>query len=150
MSSHTPSYKSLIDKLFAVNLHGGIKLGLSNMERINQAFGNPLQYFQSVHVAGTNGKGSVVTKIAFALQQDNYRVGLFTSPHISTFRERIKVNEKLIEEQVVVDLLQRIFNFIEKEKILATFFEIVTALALVHFAEQKVDYAVLETGLGED
>lgn len=142
------SYKSLLNKLFEVNLHGGVKLGLSNIKSLNEALGNPMQYFKCIHVAGTNGKGSVVTKIAQALEFDGYRVGLYTSPHISTFRERIKVNNRLIEEQNTIDLLEKIFNIIETEKIPATFFEITTALALAYFASQKVDYAVLEAGLG--
>lgn len=148
MTTSTPDYKTLIKKLFTVNLHGGMKLGLKNIERLNQALGNPLQHFKCVHVAGTNGKGSVVTKISKALEAEGYRVGLFTSPHISTFRERIKINGQLIEEQVTANLLQKIFMLIEAEDIPATFFEITTALTLAYFAEQKVDYVVLEAGLG--
>jgi dihydrofolate synthase / folylpolyglutamate synthase len=148
MADSLQDYKSLLKKLFAVNLHGGMKLGLSNIEKLNNFLGNPNQNFVSIHVAGTNGKGSVSTKIAEALKCEGYRVGLFTSPHISTFRERIKVNDTLIDENTTAKLLQKIFSLAEKEKINATFFEIVTALAFLYFSEQRVDYAILETGLG--
>lgn len=148
MPTQLPSYKTLIDKLFAVNMHGGIKLGLSHIEQLNKALGDPSQNFECIHVAGSNGKGSVVIKISRALEMEGYRVGLFTSPHISTFRERIKVNGQLIDELSTVTLLQKIFDLIEKKNIPATFFEITTALALAYFAEQNVEFAVLETGLG--
>ncbi len=141
-------YKTLLNKLFEINMHGGMKLGLNNIIHLNEALGNPAQDFKTIHVAGTNGKGSVVTKIARALEFEGYRVGLYTSPHISTFRERIKVNNQLIDEETTVELLQKIFNIVEKEKIPATFFEITTALALAYFAALNVDYAVLEAGLG--
>lgn len=148
MAVSSLEYKALLDKLFSVNLHGGIKFGLHNIERLNQALENPLQHYSCIHVAGSNGKGSVVTKIAAGLETCGYRVGIYTSPHISSFRERIKVNGKLIDESSIVQILNKIFAIIESEKIPATFFEITTALALVYFAEQNVDYAVLETGLG--
>lgn len=141
-------YQTFINRLFAVNLHGGMKLGLSNMETLNAALGTPNQHFKCIHVAGTNGKGSVVYKIAKSLEQEGFRVGLYTSPHISSFRERIQINGKLIDEFSVVAGLKRIFEEVDKSKIPATFFEITTALALKYFADQKVDYVVLETGLG--
>lgn len=148
MFGHPSDYEELLNRLFAVNLHGGMKLGLSNIECLNQALNNPNKSFESIHVAGTNGKGSVATKIARALETEGFRVGLFTSPHISTFRERIKINNQIIEEKTTAILLQKIFKLADKEKIPATFFEITTALAFAYFAEQKVQYAVLETGLG--
>lgn len=141
-------YQDLLKKLFAVNLHGGIKLGLKNIQQLNQLLGNPIAQFKSIHVAGTNGKGSVVTKIAKGLEEEGFRVGLYTSPHISCFRERIKINGRMIDEASVTSILERIFNVIEQEKIAATFFEITTALAFLYFAKQRVDFAVLETGLG--
>lgn len=148
MSTPHPEYKNLITQLFAVNWHGGMKLGLSNMLQLNEALGKPIQCYQSIHVAGSNGKGSVVTKIAAGLQAEGYRVGLFTSPHISTFRERITVNGLMIDEMATVELLQHLFELIKTLKISATFFEITTALAFMYFAKQKVDFAVIETGLG--
>jgi dihydrofolate synthase / folylpolyglutamate synthase len=141
-------YKTLLDKLYAVNMYSGIKLGLANMHALNDALGNPIEQYKIIHVAGTNGKGSVCTKIAAGLQAAGYRVGLFTSPHISSFRERIKINGEMIDEESSEKHLENIFTIIEKEQIPATFFEITTALALIYFAVKNVDYVVLETGLG--
>lgn len=142
------NYFSLIHKLYNINLHGGIKLGLSNCLRLDAALGYPSKKFKSIHVAGTNGKGSVVTKIAKGFELSGKKVGLYTSPHISCFRERIRINGEMILETSVEDILGRIFHLIEIENIRATFFEITTLLAFEYFAEQKVDIAVLETGLG--
>lgn len=146
--SQPSEYDKLLKKLFSINLHGGMKLGLNNIEQLNAAMGHPMKAFKSIHVAGTNGKGSVVTKMAKALEEEGYRVGLFTSPHISTFRERIRINGQLIDEESTSKHLQAIFELIDRQKIAATFFEITTALAFAYFAEQKVDFAVLEAGLG--
>lgn len=142
------SYSELIQKLFHVNLFGGVKLGLQNAERLQQLLHYPDRHFKTIHVAGTNGKGSVSTKIAYALEEAGYRVGLYTSPHISTFRERIRINGLMISEDAVEKLLTFLFQLLEKEHIPATFFEITTMLAFLHFAHEKVDVAVLETGLG--
>lgn len=142
------TYFELIQKLFNVNLHGGIKLGLSNSLQLSQALGSPEKAFKAIHVAGTNGKGSVTTKIAAALQHAGYRVGLYTSPHISCFRERIQINGEMISEESTTALLTEIFETVDKNHIPATFFELTTFLAFSYFAQQKVDIAVLETGLG--
>lgn len=142
------TYTELIKKLYQVNLHGGVKLGLSNVFLLDEALSYPSSQFQSIHVAGSNGKGSVVTKIAKALEIVGHRVGLYTSPHISCFRERIRINGEMIPEKSVEDILPQIFEVIEKNKIPATFFEITTLLALKYFAEENIDIAVLETGLG--
>lgn len=141
-------YVDLIQRLFAVNLHGGTKLGLDNMKLLCAFLGNPEKCFASVHVAGTNGKGSVTTKTAKGLELSGYRVGMYTSPHLSCFRERIQVNGQLIPEDKTVSILSRIFEIIDEEKIPATFFEITTCLAFTYFAQQDVDIAVIETGLG--
>ena len=101
-----------------------------------------------VHIAGSNGKGSVALKTANTLIQSNYKVGLFVSPHISSFRERIQINGQPITESQVETYLQEIFDICDKEKIPATFFEITTALAFHIFAKENVDVVVLETGLG--
>nr|WP_166156651.1 Mur ligase family protein [Neochlamydia sp. AcF84]NGY95368.1 Folylpolyglutamate synthase [Neochlamydia sp. AcF84] len=148
MTTIFPSYKELIKKLFSVNKHGGMKLGLNNMCRLQRILDFPASHYKCIHVAGSNGKGSVTTKIAKALQAEGYRVGLFTSPHISTFRERVKINGQLIDEEATTTLLDKIFTHIANEQIPATFFEITTALALAYFAQQEVEYAVLEAGLG--
>jgi dihydrofolate synthase / folylpolyglutamate synthase len=142
------TYSSLISKLFQVNLFGGMKLGLENCLRLAQALNFPEKQFTSIHVAGSNGKGSVTTKIAKACEYSGLKVGLYTSPHISTFRERIRINGQMIPEEQVVEGLSLIFKTIENEKIPATFFEITTFLAFWYFAKQKVDLGVIEAGLG--
>jgi dihydrofolate synthase/folylpolyglutamate synthase len=142
------SYSHLIQKLFNINLFGGVKLGLQNALHLQQLLGFPDRSFTTIHVAGTNGKGSVTTKIAHAFEQAGYRVGLYTSPHISSFRERIRVNGAMIPEETVESLLAFLFQVIEAEQIPATFFELTTFLAFLYFAHQQVEIAVLETGLG--
>ncbi|MFN4175217.1 MAG: bifunctional folylpolyglutamate synthase/dihydrofolate synthase, partial [Parachlamydiaceae bacterium] len=114
------TYQTLIDKLFQINLNGGVKLGLSNMERASKALGHPEKRFKTVHVAGTNGKGSVSTKIA-----KNLGGGLFTSPHIASFRERISIDGKWIPIEAVERILPKLFDLMP-----LTFFEITTLLAL--------------------
>jgi dihydrofolate synthase / folylpolyglutamate synthase len=148
MMSITMNYTSLISKLFTINKTGGIKFGLENSRRLSEALGFPEKKFISIHVAGTNGKGSVVTKIAKGLESSGSKVGLYTSPHISSFRERIRINGEMISENDVVELLSEIFAFTAKYRIPATFFELTTLLAFQYFSQKKVDYAVLETGLG--
>lgn len=135
-------YDQLIARLFTVNRQGGCKLGLHTMERLDARLGFPSRAFASIQVAGTNGKGSVTTKIAKALQFAGYKVGCYTSPHLSSFRERIQVNGVLISEQEVETYLTSIDDFTP------TFFELTTALAFLHFARSEVEFAVLETGLG--
>lgn len=142
------SYVNLIKKLFNVNLFGGMKLGLQNSSRLQELLQFPDRHYPSIHVAGTNGKGSVTTKIAYGLQAAGYKVGLYTSPHISCFRERIRINGEMIPESAVERILTHLFKIVERENIPATFFELTTFLALIYFAEQKVDVTVLETGLG--
>ncbi len=141
------NYSSLIKRLYSLN-QSGMKLGLQNMERLCAAFGNSKNRIEAIHVAGTNGKGSVVTKIAKAYELMGKKAGLYTSPHISSFRERIAINGEKISKADVERLLNTIFDVIEKENIQATFFEITTLLGFLYFAEKQVDVMVLETGLG--
>lgn len=101
-----------------------------------------------VHIAGTNGKGSVALKIATALRKHGLKVGLFCSPHVSSFRERMQVNGEMITEDEVVELLPRIYELCAKHDIPATFFEITTALAFLFYERRKTQVVVLETGLG--
>ena len=142
------AYLDLIQHLLTVNLEAGIKLGLQNVERLQEILHYPDRSFTSIHVAGTNGKGSVCIKVARALEKAGYRTGLYTSPHISSFRERIRINGKMITEEAVESILPPLFKVIEEAGIPATFFEITTFLAFLYFAREKVDFAVLETGLG--
>ena len=114
------------------------KEGLYNTNALDEHFNHPHRQFKTIHVAGTNGKGSCSHTIAAMLQAEGLRVGLFTSPHLVDFRERIRVNGECISEQYVVD-------FVEKER---SFFELTTAMAFKYFADMKVDIAVIEVGLG--
>lgn len=142
------NYPQAIKRLLSINLFGGMKLSLENALRLDTVLKHPSKAFPSIHIAGTNGKGSVTKKIATALQLAGYRVGLYTSPHISCFRERIRVNGEMIPESSVASILKQVFDVVEQENIDATFFEIATLLAFRHFANEKVDFAVIETGLG--
>jgi dihydrofolate synthase/folylpolyglutamate synthase len=122
------------------------KPGLETILALLLALDSPQDKFKSIHIAGTNGKGSVAHLLAAAYQAAGYKVGIFTSPHITDFRERIKLNGALVREELVLD-------FVNKNKALiidlnATFFEITTALAFAVFASEKVDIAIIETGLG--
>ena len=114
-----------------------------------EQFGNPHTKFRSIHVAGTNGKGSTSHLIAAVLQAAGYKVGLYTSPHLVDFRERIRINGQMIPEEKVVAFVEQIKNPKSKIKNLqSSFFELTTALAFSYFAEQQVDIAVVEVGLG--
>lgn len=142
------SYSACLQHLFSLNMHGGIKLGLQNILKMMQALGNPERSFPSVHIAGTNGKGSVSTKIAKAFIAAGYKTALYTSPHLCSFRERIQINNSLIPEEDVLRLLPTLSAIAKQQEIPITFFELTTALAFCYFAEQKVDIVILETGLG--
>jgi len=124
----------------------GVKLGLSNITRFLSYLGNPQTSFPSIHVAGTNGKGSTVAIMEAMLSAAGHRVGVYTSPHLVDFRERIKINGRLIDKKYVTDF----FNSHRKkiESLPITFFETVTSLAFVYFKQEKVDIALIETGLG--
>ncbi len=137
-------YHQLIEKLFNANRGKGIHLGLAHVHAMHTRIGSPAELFQTIHVAGTNGKGSVSTKIAAACRAQGYRTGLFTSPHLSTFRERILIDGEMISEEEVEALLPTLFEKCPE----ATFFEMTTLLAFAYFAKHKVDIAVIETGLG--
>lgn len=122
-------------------------MGLENMKEFDRLLGNPSQKFRSVHVTGTNGKGSVTCKIANALQRSGYKTGVFVSPHISCFRERITVNGEMISEREIEDMMPEIFQKCDKIGNLS-FFELITGLAYKYFAEKKIDVGVIEVGLG--
>lgn len=142
------SYPALLHRLLHTNLYGGIKLGLNNPFSLDAVLNYPSQQFRSIHIAGTNGKGSVSTKVAAACQAAGWRTGLYTSPHIACFRERIKVNGTMIPEEAAESGLQALFALVDTHHIPATFFEITTLLAFLHFANEKVDIGIIETGLG--
>lgn len=122
------------------------KPGLQTTETLDKHFGHPHRQFKSIHVAGTNGKGSCSHTLAAILQSEGYKVGLFTSPHLVDFRERIRVNGECISEQYIIDFVEKERSFFEP--LHPSFFELTTALAFKYFAEQKVDIAIIEVGLG--
>ena len=141
------NYDETINYLYALQKHG-IKLGLSNTNRLMQVLGNPHKSFRAIHIAGTNGKGSTATAIASILNSSGFKTGLFTSPHLISFTERISINDKRISEDEVVSLTARIRKLISKVDMSPTFFEFVTALAFYYFAMNNVEWAVIETGMG--
>ncbi|MBL7857623.1 MAG: bifunctional folylpolyglutamate synthase/dihydrofolate synthase [Cyclobacteriaceae bacterium] len=119
---------------------------LSNTIHLCEALGNPHRKFRSIHIAGTNGKGSTSHMLASVLQSAGYRTGLYTSPHLKEFTERIRVNGQEVSKDFVVDFVNRINPLIHELK--PSFFEITVAMAFDYFAQQKVDVAVIEVGLG--
>jgi len=126
----------------------GIKLGLENIQRLIAELHVDLGRARVIHVAGTNGKGSVCAMIDSICRAGKYRTGLFVSPHLITFRERIRVNGEMISENEVAACLSNIRELVADWDPHPTFFEIATALALKHFAQGKIDIVILETGLG--
>jgi dihydrofolate synthase/folylpolyglutamate synthase len=126
--------------------HKAYKEGLDNSLVLDGIFNHPHYRFKSIHVGGTNGKGSVSHLLAAILQEAGYRVGLYTSPHLLDFRERIKVNGRMIPEEYVVDFVDRYKALFEP--VMPSFFELTMAMAFLYFAEQAVEVAVVEVGLG--
>ncbi|HFB61918.1 MAG TPA: bifunctional folylpolyglutamate synthase/dihydrofolate synthase, partial [Bacteroidetes bacterium] len=122
------------------------KADLSNTKALLKILGQPQEEFKAIHVAGTNGKGSVSHILASVLQQAGYKTGLYTSPHLRDFRERIRINGEMIPQEKVVEFVARHRD--DFEKINPSFFEMTVGMAYEHFAEEKVDFAVLETGMG--
>ena len=125
----------------------GIKLGLDNIRRLLSRAGEPQRSMNLVHVAGTNGKGSVCSILAALLTKAGHRTGLYTSPHLHDFNERIRVDDKLITDREMAELTAVLKELCE-EDIPATFFEFTTSMALCYFQRQGVDWGVLETGMG--
>ena len=125
----------------------GIKLGLETIKNILQGLGSPQDKFASIHIAGTNGKGSVASALATVLHRSGYRVGLYTSPHLVRFNERIRINNRQIANRDVIDAFHAIHRVHTGDRE-PTFFEFTTAMALYEFARKKVDFAVIETGMG--
>ena len=125
---------------------GAYKEGLGNTELLDKHFQHPHRQYATIHVAGTNGKGSVSHTLASILQSQGMKVGLYTSPHLTDFRERIRVNGEMIPQARVVSFVEQERTFFEP--LHPSFFELTTALALQYFAEENVDIAVIEVGLG--
>ena len=145
-------YKEVLDFLFSqlpmYQRTGAIayKANLDNTHKLDTYFNHPHTKFKTIHVAGTNGKGSVSHSIASILYEAGYKVGLYTSPHLKDFRERIKINGICISENEVVDFVEKHQTFIAELQ--PSFFEMTVAMAFHYFEKQKVDVAVIEVGLG--
>jgi dihydrofolate synthase/folylpolyglutamate synthase len=146
------TYKETIDYLFTrlpmFSRIGAaaIKKDLHNTIVLCESLGNPHKKFKSIHIAGTNGKGSVSHMLAAILQTAGYKTGLYTSPHLHDFRERIKINGEMISEEFVINFTNRIQPLIDELE--PSFFEITVAMAFDYFAQQEVDVAIVEVGLG--
>ena len=146
------TYQETIDYLFnstPVFEHIGAaayKPGLYTTQELDRHFGHPHTAYKTIHIAGTNGKGSCSHTLTAILQEAGYKVGLYTSPHLVDFRERIRVNGIPIPKQRVIEFVKQEHNFFET--LHPSFFELTTALAFLYFKEQQVDVAVIEVGLG--
>jgi len=145
MDNQNMNYEETLAYLFDLERFG-IKLDLSNITSLVNRLGNPHLKFRSIHIAGSNGKGSVAAMLQSILFASGYRTGLYTSPHLVDFRERIRIGDELIDKDFIVDFINDLKEEIDKEGY--TFFEVTTALAFSYFAKNKVDIAVLETGMG--
>lgn len=146
------TYKETVEWMFA-QLPMFQKIGMDafkkdlvNTQDFVEHLGHPENKFKSVHIGGTNGKGSTSSLIASVLQEAGYKVGLYTSPHLKDFRERIKINGHAVTESFVVDFIEDNKDFLEKNHL--SFFEMTVGMAFQYFAEQKVDVAIIEVGLG--
>jgi dihydrofolate synthase / folylpolyglutamate synthase len=143
------AYQKSLDYLYGLEKFGMI-FGLAQIRKMLEAIGDPHKAIQSIHIGGTNGKGSTAAMMASILQQEGYRVGLYTSPHLVRFTERIKVNGQEIDEKEVASLAGWMKEKIEAAGIPSsvTFFDFTTAMALLYFSQKMVDLAILEVGLG--
>jgi dihydrofolate synthase/folylpolyglutamate synthase len=143
--SRPSTYPQAVRELYALQAFG-IKLGLRNIRGLLRSIENPHRRFRSIHIAGTNGKGSTAALLAAVLTESGYRTGLTTSPHLVDFRERIRVDGREISAQSVLAWSRKLLPEVWRRR--STFFEAVTAMAFGWFAEEAVDVAVVETGLG--
>jgi len=137
--------KSALEKLYSMHQFG-IKLGLDKTYHLLEQIGNPHKDLKCIHVAGSNGKGSTASFIASILTEACYKVGLYTSPHFVKFNERIRINGEMIDDEYIAKFVEGLNDYIDKHQ--PTFFEMTTALAFKYFSEKRIDYAVVETGLG--
>ena len=136
--SQLPMYQRVGQAAYRKDLH--------NIKVLAEYLNHPEQKFKSIHVGGTNGKGSCSHMLASILQESGYKVGLYTSPHLKDFRERIRINGKMISQAKVIDFVTQLKAFFEKENL--SFFEMTVGLAFQTFAEEKVDIAIIEVGMG--
>lgn len=148
------NYDQLLDWLFARTAMfqrvgaDAYKPGLGTTLALASAWGNPQKKFKSVHIAGTNGKGSTAHSLAAICQAAGYKTGLYTSPHLVDFRERMRVNGRMIDRQFIIDFLHRFQTDEVLQALNPSFFELTTIMAFAWFAQERVDIAIIETGLG--
>lgn len=140
------SYQSSLDALYKLQRFG-IKLGLDTTRKLLASIGNPHHHFKTVHVAGTNGKGSTAAILASILRSSGYQTGLYTSPHLVDFSERIQHNGRPIAHEQVSALIDKVKASCQTSPV-PTFFEFATAVAFLHFAETKTEIAIIEVGMG--
>jgi dihydrofolate synthase/folylpolyglutamate synthase len=145
MPKSVGGYQSALRFILSRELFG-MKLGLENISAFLNILGDPQKEFKSVHIAGTNGKGSTAAYLDSIFREAGYRTGIFTSPHLVDFRERIKIDGCFIDKRYITDFISRHRQIIVRNKL--TFFEVCTAMAFGYFASRKVDIAIIETGLG--
>ena len=147
MSKRYPFTKidNLLDHLYGLR-RLGIKVGLEHTNELLRQCGNPQQGLKTIHIAGTNGKGSTAAMIQAILRGNGLKVGLYTSPHLIRFNERIRINGLPISDKSIIDFMKKFNSSIDEVE--PTFFEVTTVLALHYFSNQEVDVAVIETGLG--
>jgi dihydrofolate synthase/folylpolyglutamate synthase len=138
-------FNQLLEDLYVLQ-RLGIKVGLEHTQKLLEVCGNPQDNFMSIHIAGTNGKGSTAAMIASILVETGYNVGLYTSPHLLNFNERIRINGVPISDESIVEFMSQYKSAIDEIK--STFFEATTVMAFNYFSKNKVDVAVVETGLG--
>src|SRR3989338_2287631 len=136
-------YKKVLEELYSLDVEKWT-LGLERIESLLKKLGNPEKKLKCIHVAGTNGKGSVCAMISSILVDAGYKVGMYTSPHLKKFNERIRINDKLISDEDIINYYLKVKKCVKNQ----SFFEITTAMAFLYFAEKNVDFAVLEVGLG--
>jgi dihydrofolate synthase/folylpolyglutamate synthase len=141
-------YLNVLKRLYNTNKFKSRKVDLDLIQRACNLFNNPEKKIDYIHVTGTNGKGSVCKKLASTFIKSGMKTGLFISPHISTFRERIQINDNYIEKEYITEELERIYDVIDKNEVDLSYFEIVTLLCFNFFRDNKVDIGVMEVGLG--
>ena len=144
---NAPILEKALEDLYDLTTRG-IKLGLDNTSRLLDHFGNPQLAIPTVHIAGTNGKGSTAAFTESILRACGKKVGLYTSPHLFSFNERIQINRSPISDSELTELIFRVKEAVERLKIPVTFFEFSTVMAFLHFFEQKTDWNVIEVGMG--
>ena len=140
------SYQESVDYLFGLQKYG-IKFGLNCTANILNRLGNPEQTLRCIHVGGTNGKGSTSAMLSSVLKEHGLRVGLYTSPHLVRFTERFRIDDEEVAQERILDVFEKVRKVLDDQEP-PTFFEVVTAMAFQYFAEEKVDWAIVEVGMG--